>query len=70
MLLATCYEGWQLDALRSQQGSSVQLTVDATGAVMASAAADTASQGGNNELAMFSVLLGVDSDSVAPPVGA
>lgn len=36
MLLATCYEDWQLEALKGRQGSQIALTVDATGAVAAS----------------------------------
>ena len=38
VLLATCYEDWQLEALKGRQGSQIALTVDATGAVAASTA--------------------------------
>ena len=36
VLLATCYEEWQLDALRGLIDTSVSLTVDPTGSVNAS----------------------------------
>lgn len=36
VLLATCYEAWQLDALRNLVDTNVSLTVDLTGSVNAS----------------------------------
>lgn len=36
VLLASCYEEWQLDALRGHMDKGLALTVDATGSVNAS----------------------------------